>query len=43
MICVGTVKDETAGITIIGFVCLRSKMYAFRKENDDEVKTAKGI
>ena len=48
---IGKFKDEVAGIPITEFVGLRSKMYSYMKENDDEPKkdnekisrTAKGI
>ena len=40
---IGKMKDEAAGIPIIEFVGLRSKMYSYIKENDIEGKTAKGI
>ena len=36
-------KDETAGIPIIEFVGLRSKMYSNKLENDKIKKTCKGI
>ena len=39
----GKFKDEAAGVPIIEFVGLRSKMYSYMKDNDKEVKTAKGI
>ena len=48
---IGKFKDEVAGIPITEFVGLRSKMYSYMKDNDDEPKkdnekisrTAKGI
>ena len=48
---IGKFKDEVAGILITEFVGLRSKMYSYMKDNDDEPKkdnekisrTAKGI
>ena len=48
---IGKFKDEAAGIPITEFVGLRSKMYSYMKDNDDEPKkdnekisrTAKGI
>ena len=39
----GKFKDEAAGIPIIEFVGLRSKMYSYKKDNDKQEKTAKGI
>ena len=36
-------KDEAAGIPIIEFVGLRSKMYSYMKDNQKGGKTAKGI
>ena len=36
-------KDEAAGIPIIEFVGLRSKMYSYIKDNQKGGKTAKGI
>ena len=40
---IGKFKDEAAGVPIIEFVGLRSKMYSYMKDNDKDVKTAKGI
>ena len=40
---IGKFKDEAAGIPIIEFVGLRSKMYSYMKENQKGGKTAKGI
>ena len=40
---IGKFKDEAAGIPIIEFVGLRSKMYSYMKNNDKGGKTAKGI
>ena len=40
---IGKFKDEAAGITIIEFVGLRSKMYSYIKDNQKGGKTAKGI
>ena len=40
---IGKFKDEAAGIPIIEFVGLRSKMYSYIKENQKGGKTAKGI
>ena len=39
----GKFKDEASGVPIIEFVGLRSKMYSYMKDNDKDVKTAKGI
>ena len=40
---IGKFKDEAAGIPIIEFVGLRSKMYSYIKDNEQESRTAKGI
>ena len=40
---IGKFKDEAAGIPIIEFIGLRSKMYSYIKENQKVSKTAKGI
>ena len=40
---IGKFKDEAAGVLIIEFVGLRSKMYSYMKDNDKGGKTAKGI
>ena len=40
---IGKFKDEASGIPIIEFIGLRSKMYSYIKDNDQGVKTAKGI
>ena len=40
---IGKFKDEASSIPITEFVGLRSKMYSYKKENDTEGKTAKGI
>ena len=43
---IGKFKDEAAGVPIIEFVGLRSKMYSYIKEEDGKIKeqkTAKGI
>ena len=40
---IGKFKDESANIQIIEFVGLRSKMYAYKCDNDKEAKKAKGI
>ena len=39
----GKFKNEASGVPIIEFVGLRSKMYSYMKDNDKDVKTAKGI
>ena len=36
-------KDETAGVPIVEFIGLRSKMYSYMKDNNKGGKTAKGI
>ena len=40
---IGKFKDEAAGISVVEFVGLRSKMYSYMKDNDKGGKTAKGI
>ena len=40
---IGKFKDESAGIPIIEFIGLRSKMYSYIKDNQKVEKTAKGI
>ena len=40
---IGKFKDEAAGIPIIEFVGLRSKMYSYIKDDNNGGKTAKGI
>ena len=40
---IGKFKDETAGIPIVEFIGLRSKMYSYTKDNNKGGKTAKGI
>ena len=40
---IGKFKDEAAGVPIVEFVGLRSKMYSYIKENNNGGKTAKGI
>ena len=40
---IGKFKDEAAGVPIIEFVGLRSKMYSYMKDNQKGGKTAKGI
>ena len=40
---IGKFKDEAAGIPIVEFVGLRSKMYSYMKDNEQESRTAKGI
>ena len=40
---IGKFKDEAAGIPIVEFVGLRSKMYSYMKDNEKGSRTAKGI
>ena len=40
---IGKFKDESAGIPITEFVGLRSKMYSYKKDNEQTARTAKGI
>ena len=40
---IGKFKDEAAGIPIVEFVGLRSKMYSLMKDNEKGSRTAKGI
>ena len=40
---IGKFKDEAAGIPIVEFVGLRSKMYSYMKDNKQVSRTAKGI
>ena len=40
---IGKFKDEASGIPIVEFIGLRSKMYSYIKDNNEEAKTAKGI
>ena len=40
---IGKFKDETAGEPIRDFVGLKSKMYSYLKDNDQNNKTAKGV
>ena len=40
---IGKFKDEAAGIPIVEFVGLKSKMYSYIKENEQGSRTAKGI
>ena len=40
---IGKMKDEASGQIIKEFVGLRSKMYSYIKDNNQESKTAKGI
>ena len=40
---IGKFKDEAAGVPIIEFIGLRSKMYSYIKDNNKGCKTAKGI
>ena len=36
-------KDETCGVPINGFIGLKSKMYTFTKEDNNECKKSEGI
>ena len=40
---IGKFKDEAAGVPVVEFIGLRSKMYSYMKDNDEGGKTAKGI
>ena len=40
---IGKMKDETAGVPIVEFVGLRSKMYSYVTKDEKGCKTAKGI
>ena len=40
---IGKFKDEAAGIPIVEFVGLRSKIYSYVKDNEEGGKTTKGI
>ena len=40
---IGKMKDETAGVPIVEFVGLRSKMYSYVTNDEKGCKTAKGI
>ena len=40
---IGKFKDEAAGEPIVEFVGLKSKMYSYLKDNDQNTKTAKGV
>ena len=40
---IGKFKDEAAGLPIVEFVGLRSKMYSYIKDNEQSSRTAKGI
>ena len=40
---IGKFKDEAAGIPVVEFIGLRSKMYSYIKDNEKGGKTAKGI
>ena len=40
---IGKLKDEAAIIPITELVSLRSKMYSYLKEDNEGVKTTKGI
>ena len=40
---IGKFKDEAAGVLVVEFVGLRSKMYSYVKDNEQTARTAKGI
>ena len=40
---IGRFIDEAAGVPIVEFVGLRSKMYSYLKDNGKNEKTAKGV
>ena len=40
---IGKFKDEAAGMHIVEFIGLRSKMYSYVKHNGKNEKTAKGV
>ena len=40
---IGKFKDEAAGMPIVEFIGLRSKMYSYVKDNGKNEKTAKGV
>ena len=40
---IGKIKDETAGVPIVEYVGLRSKMYSYITNDERGCKTAKGI
>ena len=40
---IGKFKDEAAGVPVVEFVGLRSKMYSYVKDNEQTARTAKGI
>lgn len=40
---IGKMKDEAAGMPVVEFVGLRSKMYSYVKDNCKNEKTAKGV
>ena len=40
---IGKMKDEAAGIPIVEFIGLKSKMYSYTKDNEKGGKTAKGV
>ena len=40
---IGKFKDEAAGIPIVEFIGLRSKMYSYVKDNEETARTAKGV
>ena len=40
---IGKFKDEAAGVPVVEFVGLQSKMYSYVKDNEQTARTAKGI
>ena len=40
---IGKFKDEAAAVPILEFVGLKSKMYSYLKDNDQNSKSAKGV
>ena len=40
---IGKFKDEAAGVPVVEFIGLRSKMYSYMKDNDKGGKTCKGV
>lgn len=40
---VGVLKDESKGVCIVDYCALKSKMYAYKVENESEIKKMKGV
>ena len=40
---IGKMKDEAAGVPVVEFAGLRSKMFSYVKDNGKNEKTAKGV